>query len=607
MLKKRTIKICLLLLFPLVFLAQSPDEQLAQQAFSNKEYDKAIVYYEKLYDQNPFQFYNNYFRCLLYTKDFKRAEKIAKKQLKNNPAQLTVYLDLADVYLADGSDKKKSEEQYQKAIKEVSDDQNQIFSLAQAFINAKQYDYAIQVYQKGRKAFAGSYPFFYEIADVYLLKGETRNMINEYLDALDFRESEMYVVQSRMGNSLGYDDEKGGFNNPILKQELLKRIQSSPEKTVYSEFLVWIQLQQKDYEGAFIQSKALDKRKKENGFRLMDLGKACMTEQVYDVAQKCYQYVIDNSKDYYGDMAVVELSNVLYEKVTRSANYTPQDLTDLESKLKATIKQFDNGPVTIPVIKKLAHLQAYYLGKDTAAIALLNRTISFPGIDVNAQADLKLELGDMMILTGDIWEASLLYSQVEKKFHHEPIGQEAKFRNAKVSYYAGDFKWAKAQLDVLKGSTSKLIANDAMDMGLVISDAIGIDTNDVPLAWFSSAELLMRQNKFKEALSRMDSINLMFPEHTLADDILMKKAQIAMKQGRYKDAAEFYQKVVSDYGTEIFGDDAQFTLAELHEKYLNDTEKAKLAYQDLMINYPGSVYVTEARKRFRKLRGDGIN
>ncbi|MBC7864750.1 MAG: tetratricopeptide repeat protein [Bacteroidia bacterium] len=593
-----------MLFFPLSFLAQSADEQLALQAFNNKEYEKAIVYYEKLYDQNSFQFYNNYFKCLLYTKDFKRAEKIAKKQLKNNSTNLSVYIDLADVYLNDGSDKKKADEQYQKAIKEVGADQNQLYNLAQAFTNNKQYDYAIQVYLKGRKIYAGSYPFYYEIADVYLLKGETRNMINEYLDALDFRESEMYMVQTRLGNSLGYDDEKGGFNNPILKAELLKRIQNNPDKTVYSEFLVWIQLQQKDYEGAFIQSKALDKRKKENGFRMMDLGKACMAENVYDVAQKCYQYVIDNNKDYYYDNAFVESANVLYEKITKSVNYTKQDLNDLEGKLQSTIKKFDNGSLTFPVIKKLAHLQAYYLDKDSAAIDLLNKTISFPGIDKLTQAELKLELGDIMILTGDIWEASLLYSQVDKAYHHEPIGQEAKYRVAKVYYYSGDFKLSKAQFDVLKGATSKLISNDAMDMSLVISDAIGVDTNDVPLAWFSSAELLIRQNKFKQAISRMDSIMLMFPDHTLADDILMKKAQIAMKTGKFQEAADFYQKVVTDYGSEIFGDDAQFNIGEIYEKYINDVEKAKTAYQDLMVNYPSSVFTTEARKRFRKLRGD---
>lgn len=604
----KLLKIFLLLLLPAGVFAQSTEEQLALQAFNNKEYDKAIVYYEKLYDKNPWGFYNNYFKCLLMTKEFKRAEKIVKKQIRNNPEMLGLYIDLADVYLADGNDRKKADEQYQKAIKEL-EDPNQVYNLAQAFITAKEYDFAIQTYMKGRKMYDGAYPFYYEIADVYQLKGDLKSMVDQYLDALDLRgDAELYMVQTRLSNALGYDDEKGGINNPILKTELLKRIQSKPEKTIFSEFLVWIQLQQKDYEGAFIQSKALDKRKKEAGHRLMELGKICLTEGNYDVAQRCYQYVIDKgTQEAYYDQAVVESANVLYEKVTRALNYTSQDLIDLETRLQETIKKFDNGPVTFPLIKKLAHLQAYYLNKQSAATELMNAAISNPTIDKNTQAEMKLELGDILIVAGEIWDASLLYSQVDKAFKHEPIGQEAKFRNAKVSYYTGNFKWAKAQLDVLKGATSKLISNDAMDLSLVISDAIGIDTNAVPLQWFSSAELLIRQNKYNEAFSRMDSIILMFAEHSLLDDILMKKAFIFTKQGKFQEAADAYQKVVTDYGTEIYGDDALFRLAELFEKNLNNADKAKQMYEEIMMNYPGSVLTTEARKRYRKLRGDSIN
>lgn len=606
--KQKTIKILLVILFPFFFFGQNTEEKLAQQAMENNEYDKAIVYYEKLYEKLPSYYYANYFKSLLITKEFKRAEKIAKKKIKSNPSYLVAYLDLAAVYLENGEGIKKADEQYQRAIKEIDGNPDQIGPLSTAFISAKKYDYAIQTYLKGRKIFGDTYPYFYEIADVYLLKGETKNMINEYLNALDYRETEMYMVQSRLGNSLGYDEsEKSGFNTPILKTELLKRIQGNPEKTIFSEFLIWIQLQQKDYEGALIQSKALDKRKKENGFRLMDLGRACAAEANYGMAQKCYQYVIEQNKEYYYDNAVIESANVLYDKITKSISYTKTDLTDLENKLIVTIKKYNNNQLTIPLIKKLVHLQAYYLNKISEAIELLNATISVSTIDKFAQAELKLELGDILLLTGDIWDASLLYSQVEKMFHHEPIGQEAKFRNAKVSYYSGGFKWCKAQLDILKGATSKLISNDAMDMSLVISDAIGIDTNTVPLEWFASAELLIRQNKFKEAVARMDSINLVFPEHTLTDDILMKKAQIFFIQGKFKEAGEMYQKVVADFGEEIFGDDALFKLAELEEKYLNEPEKAKQSYQDLLTNFPSSVYTTEARKQFRKLRGDSIN
>jgi len=206
-----------------------------------------------------------------------------------------------------------------------------------------------------------------------------------------------------------------------------------------------------------------------------------------------------------------------------------------------------------------------------------------------------------------VWEASLTYSQVEKAFKFEPIGQDAKFRNAKVAFYMGDFKWAKSQLDVLKGATSKLIANDAMDLSLVISDAIGVDTVVTPLEMFASAELLLLQHKTDLALARMDSINIILVNHWLANDIYYKKGHIFLKQGKNKEALEAFQRVADAYTDEIYGDDALFKVAEIYHYKLQDTEKAKALYQDFLTKYPASVYTIEARKRFRKLRGDVVN
>lgn len=285
---------CLIVLFflsKLFFAQKNTDEQLAQQFYERKEFDKAVVYYEKLYDKNPDSFFNQYQKCLLETKDYSRAEKVIKKQIKRNPSATHLYVTLGKVYQTLGNTSKEKE-QYDKAIKELIPEQNYIFPLAHAFEDAELYDYAIDVYLKGRKAQKDVYPFYYELAEVYKKKNDLKAMINEYLDAVAFRESELYTAQSNLQQSLGYDDKNGGFNNPLLKQELQKRIQQNPDKTVFSEFLIFIQNQQKDFEGSFIQTKALDKRQKEDGTRVMELAKLCVSNGDYEVAEKCYQYVI---------------------------------------------------------------------------------------------------------------------------------------------------------------------------------------------------------------------------------------------------------------------------------------------------------------------------
>jgi outer membrane protein assembly factor BamD (BamD/ComL family) len=431
-------------------------------------------------------------------------------------------------------------------------------------------------------------------------------MINEYLDLLENDESYIQSVQNMLQTSFG--SEADVKQNELLRTELLKRISKHADKTILSELLIWMQIQQKDFEGAFLQAKALDKRKREEGGRLMDLAKLALQNENYDVAVKSYQYVIEKgSSNYFYTSARMDLLDALYQKVIFKNLYTPVDLAELEKNYLVTINELGKSANTAPLLKKFAHLQAFYLDKPTEAITLLEETIALPKITPTVQAECKLELADILLMTGDIWEASLRYSQVEKAFKHDPIGQEAKFRNAKISYYTGDFKWAQAQLDVLKGATSKLISNDAMDLSLLISDALAIDTNEVPLMLYSKADILSFQNKDDLAINELDSINSLFPNHVLADDILFKKAKIALKHAKYADAAAYYDTIVKNYGDDILGDDALYNLAELNEYQFKNPEKAKELYQELLIKYPGSLYVVEARKRFRKLRGDTLN
>lgn len=599
-------------LFSQIIYAQttiSANEQLAQQYYERKEYDKAVDYFEKLYDKNPDTFFGQYQKCLLEIKDYSKAEKIIKKQIKRNPSATHLYVSLGNLYKIQGNTSKEKE-QYDKAVKELIPEQNYIFPLAHAFEDAELFDYAIEVYLKGRKAQKEVYPFYYEMAEVYKKKNDLKAMINEYLDAIAFRESELYTAQSNLQQSLGYDDKNGGFNNPLLKQELQKRIQQSPDKTVFSEFLIFIQNQQKDFEGSFVQTKALDKRKKEDGYRLMDLAKLCLSNSNYEVAEKCYQYVISKGEtNPYYDVASIEKLNANYLKLTTMTVPTYSDVVSLSAEMHTAIIKYGISNLSLPIIKKNALLKAYFLNMPAEAISDLENVVAKYTFDKNTVAEIKLDLGDMNVLVGNIWDASLLYSQVEKdpNFKYEPIGQEAKFKNAKLSYYSSDFKWAKAQCDILKGATSKTIANDALDLSLIITDAIGIDTNEVPLSMFSSAELLIQQHQYEKAIARLDSINLDFSNHTLGDDIYYKKAEIYKRIGNYQEAIKMYQNIIEFYPTELYGDDALFKEAELQEYFTKDVAKAKILYEEMLTKYPGSIYVVEARKRYRQLRGDLVN
>jgi tetratricopeptide (TPR) repeat protein len=581
-------------------------DKLALQYFEQKEFEKANVYFEDLYNKAPDSWYSVYFKSLLGAKDFSTAEKITKRQLKQNKNNVYLYVYLARIYRLQ-NDTKKEKDLLEKSIKELLAIHPYLQNLTAVFLEDNLYDYAIQAYNKGRKT-SSEYPYFYERADVYKLKNDLVAMINEYLDALEFSESEFQTVKMNLQNSLGYDDDEGGIKNPLLKQELQKRIQKNPDKIILIEFLIFIQNQQKDFEGAFVQSRSLDKRLKEEGQRINDLARICVSNKKWDVAKRCYDYIIEKGPNNpFYDIAVIDGLNAEYLALTDKPQPKQEELLTLEQKLAKACNDYKQNFYNAPLVKNLAVLKAYYLNKSEEAITLLDDFISQPGLDIATKANFKTLLGDIYLIHGEIWEASLLYSQVEKDFKYEAIGQEAKFKNAKLSFYAGDFAWSKTQADVLKGATTKLISNDALDLSLIITDAIGVDTNDVPLKLFSSAELMILQHKYNQAIARMDSINLLFNNNTLVDDIYFKKAQIYFTLGKFTDAELMYKNIIEYYPTELYGDDAQFKLAELYENNLNDKEKAKKAYEDVLINYPGSVFTGEARKRFRELRGDKLN
>ena len=581
-------------------------EKLAIQYYEQKAFEKANIYFDELFNKSAENWFSYYYKSLLAIKDYSKAEKITKKFLKEDKNNTFLYVRLGQIYKLQNNEKKEKEF-YDKAIKDLIAFPPYVQNLATAFLEAGQYTYALDSYQKGRNA-TPEYPYYFERAEVFKAMNDLKAMINELLDAIDFKESDIQLVKINLQNSLGYNEETGGFKNPLLKEELQKRIQKNPDKIAFIEFLIFVQLQQKDFYGAFIQSKSLDKRLNEDGQRMYELAKLFVTNKQWSVSKQCFDYIIlKGPSNLFFDASTIDKLSVEFLSLTESSLTQREAFISLEANLLKANEKYKNSYLSSGLIKDIASLKAYYLDKSSEAIILLEDYLLNNSLEIQLKAELKLMLADIYLISGEIWEASLLYSQVEKDFKYEAIGQEAKFRNAKLSFYAGDFAWAKSQADVLKGATTKLISNDALDLSLIISDAIAVDTNEAPLKLFACADLMIRQHKYEEAIVKMDSINLLYSSNTLGDDIYFKKAQIYMIQKKYKDVESMYKNILEYYPNELYADDAQFKLGELYEYYLSDKEKAKQIYQELLLNFSGSTYAVDARMRYRELRGDAPN
>ncbi len=583
--------------------ASAQEAQLALQYFRDGEFEKAAALYEKLHKTQPDNdyFFDQYLESLLMLERYEAAEDVVKKALKKQPKNVGLYVAYGNVLERQFKDI-EARAQYERAIKKLPADRFAITKLASAFTRLTKYDYAIQAYERGAELLNDRDIFAYNLAELYRRKGDVAKMIENYLNSLDANPGRLNSIKSIFQRYLSPEDYQE------LQLQLYARLQKNRDAVHYTELLSWVFIQKKDYFGALRQVKALDRRLDENGARIFQLGRIAANDGDYDAAIEAFDYIVEEkglASTFYLE-AKREALRARRHKLVEGYAYSHEDLLQLEQAYESFLDEFGRNRITAPIIAELADLEALYLNDLDKAIRLLEEMIDFPGIDPRIQARAKLSLGDFYLMKGERWEATLLYSQVDKDFTEDLLGHEARFRNAKLAYYFGDFEWAQAQFKVLKASTSKLIANDALEMSIFIMDNLGLDTTDRSLKLYADADLLTFQNRFDEAFRKLDTLRMQFPDHALQDDVLYLKGRLYKKLQQYEKAAEMFAKVVEDHPDEIRADNALFEWAELLEHQLANPDKAMELYEKLFIEYSGSTFAVEARKRFRRLRGDNI-
>lgn len=595
--------ICSLLFFTSVSLfGQTQEEKIAMQFFSDEEYAQALPYLTDLYENNPENrnYYNYYFRCLIEVKDYEKARKMVRKRMKKQPEVYLYKVDEGYIEEREGN-LQKAEKTYQSVVQSLGDAFPPYYEAAEAFKLRDRYDFAISVFEKGEDIFSDFSDFSSQLAALYMATGNRARGIEKYVKMV--LNSGLPPDQAKTLFDMNITDS---MDLVILRTILIKHIQEEPDSYALTDLLKWTFIRQKDWNAAFIQTRALDKRLHEDGERMIELGELCLSNEAYSIAEKCFLYVKELGADknwYYAGLAgLLETRFMLVSTGTA----TDETVQALRMDLQSFIAERGYSETTWRVVEKLADLETRFLHKPTAAIDLLEEFIKTPGIRPSVLALAKLRLGDAYVIDGDVWSSELLYAQVEKDYTEDALGQEAKFKRARLSYYRGDFEWAQIQLNVLKGATTQLIANNAIELALKISENLGIDSNYHALGLFATGELMMEQNMFNEAEQYFDSIIQLYPGHSLSDEILFARAEIRERKQLFAEAAALYETLVIAYSFDLLADNAWYRLGVLYKNKLNDSVKARSCFKKIIIDFPGSLLVPEARRQFRELRGDNI-
>lgn len=581
------------------------DAQIAMQYYRNGEYQKAAAAYKNLYYINrSHTFYNYYLNSLIKSENLAQAETLVKEQIKYNSQNINYIVDLGYVYQLMGN-AQKSKNTYNSAIKKLNPGQHQVISLANTFMAKQLFSYAELTYNEGKKMLKGQYGFQMELAQLYYYQRNYDRMIDQYL--LLLAESSQYLqsVQIQLKNAV-YNDVDNSLKEK-LKTALVNKINQMPDVLVFNELLIWLYIQDKQFELAFMQARALDLRLAENGARIVEIARLAQNNNDFDVAIKAYNYVIEKGRHLeFFFTARNELLNVLFKRVELGIDTRNDDFSRLEESYITALDEEGINPGTVDMVKNLAHLQAFYTGKITQAIFLLEDAVNMRGITPMQKGTLELELADIYLVKGSVWDATLAYARVEEYNKNNPVGSDAKFRKARLAYYIGNFDWAMAQLDVLKASTSKLIANDAANLSLFIYDNTGWDTVETALETYTRADFANYRANDTLALMVLDTLINNFTGNELIDDAYYLKAAIFTKQKNYQQAVDCYLHIVTNYAYSVLADKSVFALGNLYQNHINDTNKAMEYYKQVLTGFPASVYAVEARYRYRALRGDTL-
>ncbi len=566
---------------------------LAENYFRAGEYEKATTVYKKLYEKSPFNttYLQRLISCYQETTQFVRAEELLKAKIQSNPSQVFLY-----VYLGYNYERQQQKETatiyYQKALSAIDEKSNYSGLIAAIFKHYSLIEYAITAYEKAMKNNPKA-NYNFQIAQLYGEKGAFKKMFQSYIDLIDKNPDYVKNVQRYVSRYLTNDAESK--NNILFRKTLLRKSASNP-KDEWNLLLSWLFAQQKEYRKAFLQERALYQRNSEDLSQIFLLGKIAFENTDYDSAKQIFSFVNENALF---DEEKLEANLYLAKIAMKTKSNQTEEL------FQRLFSTFGKNQATIKLQVLYADYLTFQKNNASKAIEVLKNALGFSNSKFD-KARIKLKLGEVLVFTGKKNKALIYFSQIQTQLKNHPLAQQATFKVAQTSYFNGDFTWAKAQLKILKSATTQLIANDAIALFLTITDNEPVDAIPSGLTAYAKADLLAFQNKNQEAVAVLKDILNKFKGQPIEDEALFKQATLFIKLQAFENAIVNFKKIIQGDPKGILRDDAHYALAELYNYQLNNPEKASEHYQKIIFDFASSIYLVDARKKYRKLRGDAL-
>ena len=580
------------LFFSLVCFSQN--DQLAQYYYDKGDFEKAKISFEELLKSLPYnqQLFQRTIDCYQQLQQFDVAEKAIQTRL-NTYKQGNLLVELGYNFQLQKNEA-SAKKYYDEAIERIKKNPNEVYGIANSFERKVLLEYALKSYQTAT-AIESNFNFNYQMALLYGQLGNTEMMISTFLDEAFTNPQNSIQIQNQLARFMS--DQGDESFNETLRKALIIRAQKNQD-VFWNQYLSWYYVQQKEFGKAFIQEKAIYKRNPESLSSIVNLGQLAIEEDDSEAAKEILGFVLENTKDL--ELLIQANSYLLDMKIGKAQE---KDYAAINTELTSLLKEYEISPFTLSLQLIQAHFVAFNLRKPEEGKAIIKKALELQLNDYEA-AQVKMELADILLYEEKFNQALLYYSQIEENLKNDAVAHEASLKAAKTSYFQGDFVWALKQFKELKSASTQLIANDALEYFLLISDNTVADSTQTALKQFAKGDYLVYQNRNQEAIAQFQSILKSFKGQQIEAVTLLRLGKIYEKQGEYNLALPQYQNIIDHHADGIYIDEALYFSAEIYNNKLNETEKAKPVYEKIIFNHQDSIYFVEARKKYRQLRGD---
>ena len=589
------------LFFSLVCFSQN--EQLAQYYYDKGDFEKAKISYEELLKEIPLnsQYFLRIIDCSQQLQQFESAEKAIQERFnKYNQGNLLVELGY-NYQLQKNDDKAKV--YYEQALERIKKNPNEVYGISNAFEKKVLLEYALKSYKTATEL-EPNFNFNYQIGLLYGQLSNMEMMISTFLDEAFANPQNSIRIQNQLVRFM-VDEGDANFNE-LLRKALIVRTQKNQD-LFWNHYLSWFYVQQKEFEKAFIQEKAIYKRNPESLANIVNLGQLAIEEGNQEAAKEILGFVLENTQDL--ELIIQANSYLITMKIEKASE---NDFAAISTELDGLLKQFEISPFTLSLQLIQAHFTAFNLKKPEEGKAIVKRALELQLNDYQV-ANAKMELADILLFEEKFNQALIYYSQIELDLKNDVMAHEASLKAAKTSYFKTDFAWALKQFKELKSANTQLIANDALEYFLLINDNTVADSTQTALKQFAKGDYLLYQNRNQEAIAQFqlilknhkgqDSRAMLEQAKQIEAVTLLRLGKIYEKKGDFALALSQYQTIIDQHSDGIYIDEALYFSAEIYNKQLLP-EKAKPLYEKVLFNHQDSIYFVEARKKFRQLRGD---